>query len=46
MLEGLILLGLGVWLALALRHSLRSGGGCGGCSGSCQGCPHACRRRK
>ena len=46
MLEGLILLILGIWLVLALRSCLRSGGGCGGDCGSCAGCAHACRRRK
>ncbi len=45
MLEGLILLALGVWLALALRSCLRSGG-CGGDCSSCAGCVHGCRRRK
>ena len=38
MLEGIILLGLGVWLALALRSCVRRKGGCGG------DCAHCSRR--
>ena len=41
-MELLILAGLGVWLALALRSCFRRKGGCGGCSG---GCCASCEKR-
>ena len=40
MLELLILAGLGIWLALALRSCRRRRGGCGG---NCAGCSRRCR---
>ena len=40
MLELLILAGLGIWLALALRSCRRHKGGCGG---NCAGCSRRCR---
>ncbi len=40
MLELLILSGLGLWLALALRSCRRRGGGC---SGDCTRCSRGCR---
>ena len=49
MLEVLILAGLGVWLALALRSCLRrrgkGGGGSDGCSDRCGGACRADNRR-
>ncbi len=39
-MELLILAGLGVWLVLAVRSSLRSKGGCGGCCEHCSSCAH------
>lgn len=42
-MELLILMGLGVWLALALRSCVRHKGGCGG---TCDGCCQSCQGRK
>ena len=41
-MELLILAGLGVWLALALRSCFRRKGGCGGCCGGSSG---GCKKR-
>ena len=38
MLELLILAGLALWLAAAIRSWRRHKGGCGGCDGCCGGC--------
>lgn len=41
-MEALILVGIGVWLVLALRFSVRKGGGCGSCCNECAGCSGCC----
>lgn len=41
MLEGLILLGVGLWTVAAIRYARKHKGGCGGNCASCQNknCP-------
>jgi hypothetical protein len=43
MLEFLILAGLILWLAAAVRSCRKHRGGCGGCDGCCEHCG-GCRR--